>query len=302
MKHLEIKTTTESTTDTSVGGEKPHDKSANKDNTLAARFFFRNCAVSLHLPCEMRISRTLKPGPDDVVINRDFTPAGTPTEFIGSQSDFYRFLGATSTTNTSLIKKLAAIGYILCNKLPRGGRRCRAFLCINEDPEARGNGKSLFAQSLAQLCNIQMFPGGRYRSFPFVTPVSRSTQLFFIDDFFIMPNWQKLYTLCTDDWIIKRKNRNPKRIPIAEAPYVLATTNLTASQLPVDGSFRHRFVTLEFSSFFNIANSVRVFLGQNMFFDWDKTQWHMFDNFMFYCVLEYLRAYSAGKDVFSFYE
>lgn len=108
MKHLEIKSTTESRTETTIGSEKTHDKSVSEDNTLAARFFFRNCAVSLHLPGEMRISRTLKPGPDDVVIDRDFTPAGTPTEFIGSQSDFYRFLDATSTTNTSLIKKLAA--------------------------------------------------------------------------------------------------------------------------------------------------------------------------------------------------
>ena len=74
------------------------------DPTLAARFFFRNCAVSLHLPGEMRISRTLTPGPNDVVLDRDFTPAGSPSEFIGGQSDFYRFLDASSSTNGSLIK------------------------------------------------------------------------------------------------------------------------------------------------------------------------------------------------------
>ena len=81
-----------------------------EDPTLAARFFFRNCAVSLHLPGEMRISRTLIPGPNDVVLDREFTPAGSPSEFIGDQSDFYRFLDATSSTNGSLVKKLAAIG------------------------------------------------------------------------------------------------------------------------------------------------------------------------------------------------
>lgn len=59
-----------------------------EDKTLAARFFFRNCAVSLHLPGEMRVSRTLTPGPEDVILYREFSPADFPSEFLGPQSDF----------------------------------------------------------------------------------------------------------------------------------------------------------------------------------------------------------------------
>lgn len=132
-----------------------------EDPTLAARFFFNNCAVSLHLPGELKISRTLKPEPGDVVLDRDFIPAGWPSEFIGAQSDFYKFLDVTSLSNASLLKKLTAIGYMLCNKLPRGGRRHRAFLCVNEDTGAYANGKTLFAKSIAQLCNPVLSYAGK---------------------------------------------------------------------------------------------------------------------------------------------
>lgn len=41
--------------------------------------------------------------------------------------------------------------------------------------------------------------------------------------------------------------------------------------------------------------------GHVMFRDWDSTQWHMFDNLMFYCVREYVRSYSRGEDIFNLY-
>ena len=115
-----------------------------KDTTLAARFFFKNCTVSIHLPGEIRISRTFRPGPGDVILDRFFMAASSPTEFIGGKSDFYRFLDGTSPSNGCFIKKLAAIGYMLCNKLPRGGCRHYAFMCVNEDKGACANGKTLF--------------------------------------------------------------------------------------------------------------------------------------------------------------
>lgn len=110
------------------------------DKKLAARFFFRNCSVSIHLPGEIKISRSIMPSKEDVIIPRDFHPAGETSEFLGMQSDFYKFLDGTSPSTAEFIKKLAAIGYMLCNKLPRGGRRCRAFCCINAEEGACANG------------------------------------------------------------------------------------------------------------------------------------------------------------------
>ncbi len=271
------------------------------DPTLAARFFFRNCAVSLHLPGEMRISRTLTPGPNDVVLDRDFTPAGSPSEFIGGQSDFYRFLDASSSTNGSLIKKLTAIGYMLCNKLPRGGRRCRAFICVNEDKGACCNGKSLFAIAVSKLCNEVFYSGRDIKGFWCLSQVNERTNLLHLDDFPAESNLSRLFNLCTSDWIILRKAKPQVTIPTSKAPYLLLTSDVAASELRKDGSFRRRFVVLDFASFFSPENTIRDYIGHDLFLDWNNAQWHMFDNFMFYCVLEYLHLYSRDKDVFDFY-
>lgn len=271
------------------------------DQTLAARFFFRNCAVSLHLPGEMRISRTLTPGHDDVVLDRDFTPADSPSDFINSQSDFYRFLDVTSTTNASIIKKLTAIGYMLCNKLPRNGMRCRAFLCVNEESGSCANGKSLFAQAMAQLCNTVFLPGRDCGHTFWLSSVTEKTNLVVVDDAPKKRSAQPFFHLCTQDWIIDCKCQKPLIINREKAPYLLLTADTSVDKIRNDGSFRRRFGVLEFSSFFGLENRVDEYLGRIMFRDWDVAQWHMFDNLMFYCVLEYLRNYANGKDVFYFY-
>lgn len=271
------------------------------DQTLAARFFFKNCAVSLHIPGEMRISRTLTPGPDDVVIYRDFIAAGSPTDFIGPKSDFYRFLDVTSTTNASFIKKLTAIGYMLCNKFPRNGRRCRAFLCVNEQSGSYANGKSLFAQSVAQLCNTVIIPGHDCNSKFCLSSVTEKTNLVLVDG--ILPNRsvQRFFHLCTQDWVIYRKYQEPLILNREKAPYLLLTADTSVDKLRIDGAFRRRFVVLDFSSSFGPENPIDKYLGKLMFQEWDVAQWHMFDNLMLYCALEYLRSYAKGEDMFSFY-
>lgn len=271
------------------------------DKKLAARFFFRNCAVSIHLPGGLKISRTLKPGPNDVVLDRDFSPAGDTAEFLGMQSDFYKYLDATSPSTAKFVKKLAAIGYMLCNKLPRGGRRCRAFLCINAEDGACCNGKSLFAQAVAQMCIATAIAGREMCDLFWLDQVTSATSLLVIDDVPRNTKLQQLFALCTSDWRIDRRCLEPICIPIESAPYVLLTANMHPGEIRRDGSFRRRFVLLPFDSFYGPNNPIEKHIGRAMFRDWDSAQWHMFDNLMFYCVCEYLRSYSRGEDIFSLY-
>lgn len=273
-----------------------------EDSTLAARFFFNNCAVSLHIPGELKISRTLKPEPGDVVLNRDFMPAVYPSEFLGDKSDFYRFLDGTSPSNGALIKKLTAIGYMLCNKLPRGGRRTRAFLCVNEESEACANGKSLFAKAIARLCNPVTVDARCTHGAFYLSAVKENTNLLILDDVPYCFDFSKVFNLCTGDWHIERKAQPELVIPRKKAPYLIITSNATKQMLRNDGSFRRRFAVLEFASLFGPVFTIDKYIGRIMFHDWDSTQWHMFDNLMFYCVLEYLRSYDRGEDVFSLYE
>lgn len=272
-----------------------------QDSTLAARFFFNNCTVSLHVPGELKISRTLKPEPGDVVLDRNFMPSGSPSEFIGEQSDFYRFLDATSPSNGGLIKKLTAIGYMLCNKLPRSGRRCRAFLCVNEENEACANGKSLFAEAIGRLCNpVSLSARDTLGEFD-LSGVKENTNLLILDDVPYCYDFSKVFTLCTDDWPVERVAQPELIIPRKKAPYLIITTNASSTMIRRDGSFRRRFAILESASMLGPEFPIDKFIGRIMFYEWDCAQWHMFDNFMFYCVLEYLRSYSRGEDVFSLY-
>lgn len=272
-----------------------------QDSTLAARFFFKNCAVSLHFPGEIRISRNLSPEPGDIVLDRNFYPAESPMGFIGGQSDFYRFLDASSLSNSSLIKKMAAIGYLLCNKLRRGIVH-RAFLCVNDDDEACCYGKSLFAKAVAQYCTTVSVDGHNIYGDFWLENVREDTQLLLVDDPNLKPGISHFFNLCTSDWTVNRHCLPSIHISLEKAPYMLITSNRSVSSIRTDGSFRRRFVVLEFSPFFGPENPIDKYLGGYMFHDWNNAQWHMFDNFMFYCVLEYLSGHSRGEDIFAIYK
>lgn len=269
------------------------------DTTLAARFFFRNCAVSIHLPGVLKISNDLTPEPGDVVFNRDFIPAKSPEEFIGSKSDFYKFLDYTSSSNNSIIKKMAAIGYILSNKLPKHNpTRCRSFLCVNENEGAGYNGKTLFCNAIRMYCDTVIIDGrDSVEHFAF-SEVSEKTRLVCIDDLPTRVKLCRFFEKCTDDWVINRKGRQPLAIKHATSPHILITSNVPMSKVQKDGSFRRRFVVLDFSDFFGMENRIDKFLGRRMFIDWDSEQWNKFDNLMFYCVTQYLNALALNYDLF----
>ena len=130
-------------------------------NSIAARFFFLNCSVTIMVDGEMKISRSVKPGTchSDVMLDRIFIPEDDPTTFIGQHNEFYKFLSLTSSTNSSMLLKCSAIGYMLCNRLARDGFRGRSFVCCNENEGAYGNGKSLFCHGIAELSNPAFLDG-----------------------------------------------------------------------------------------------------------------------------------------------
>lgn len=272
-----------------------------QDKTLAARFFFKNCAVSIHLPGELRLSRTLKPSLDDVVLNRNFCPENDPSVFIGSHNDFYRFLDLSTPSNSDCLRKLSAIGYLLCNKLPRTGFRCRGFVCVNDEENSCANGKSLFARAIAELNNPAFLNGRINRNTGLfdLRGVDERTTVAVLDGIHIsQTNLDRLYSICPGDWRIHRKGFPELVLERDNAPYLLITTNTPAHRFLIHGSAIRRFVPLGFSSFFGVENPVHTYFGHSFFSEWNEEQWHLFDNFMFYCVLEYLRVFSSGIDIF----
>lgn len=271
-------------------------------SALAARFFFKNCAVSITIDGEMHISRSLIPEKNDIVLERDFTPAGSILEFIGSQSEFYEFLQQSSSSNASMIKKSAAIGYILCNKLLRDSQRRYGFICVNEEKGSYCNGKSLFAHAVANLCNTawtnHFIKGDEFA----LDSVTLSTQLFVVDGFSSKQSVQPFFNLITGCWKVNRKGEPTMVITGLSAPHVLIVSDSSVQELRRDGSFRRRFAVLDFSSYWNADHTPFDQFGHIMFDDWEQEQWHMFDNYMFYCIQEYLSCYRKGADIFRYYE
>lgn len=262
-------------------------------NTLAARFIFNNCTVSIIDTGEVLVgTRPASPDAGEVLIDRDFKYEQDPSECCSERSVFLRFLQLTSSAWYPAFLKILAIGCMLCNKLPR--RRGRRFGCLffNECPDATRNGKSLFATAISQFCTtVKDRPQMQGRYSFYNSCVTERTTLLHIDDLPSLKSILDLYELTVGDWQIARKCEDLLTIKHENAPYVIATTNLCWRDL---GQMTSMYIPVGFSSFFGPDCRPMDYFGHCLFYDWDAEQWHIFDNFMIYCVTEYLKALATG--------
>lgn len=262
--------------------------------SIAARFCFDNVTLTLFTDGRMTISHSYQPGPDDVRIPRNFTFVDSPVDYINPRNEFYRFLSLTSTSNQELLTKLSAIGYLLCNRMPRTFDRSKAILCVNEQSSYCATGKSLFLSAVAGYCHSAYADAAESESPFWLSEIKPSTNLLVLDDLPRNTSLLGVFDLFKSTWIIHRKARSPLVIPREKAPYILAATNLPKSKLRKNGSFRRRFCALEFSSYFNAEYRPIDEFGHSLFHDWDCDQWNLFDNFMIYCIRQYIRGYVLG--------
>lgn len=268
----------------------------------AALFFFKNGVVDVDAGGGLSFvpysfSTWHKPNAGDIIIDRDYVDV----DF--TDGDFYKFLRRSSPSKKSFVKKALAIGYMLCNMLPRGGRRCRAFLCANEGEGACANGKTLFARAIAQFCKASFASKDNTRSQFWLNDVDERTNLLILDDMPSHFDYNRVFNLCTDAWIVRRKAQDALVIPREAVPYVLITTSTSVKMIRQDNSFLRRFVILEFSSNFGLGIPIDKIFGHTMFDGWDTTQWNMFDNFMLDCLMQYLHCSCGGdEDIFELYQ
>ena len=171
-------------------------------------------------------------------------------------------------------------------------------MCVNEDKFGSCNGKTLFSKAIAQCCNAVFLHNPNPKNPFWLSDVTEQTNLLIVDDLSPKTNIRSLYHICPGDWAIHRKCYSPLIIDREKTPSVIVSVNTSVDNIRTEASFRRRFVLLEFSSFFGPENPIDKYFGRIMFLGWDVAQWHMFDNLMLYCVLEYLRSYDRGIDIF----
>lgn len=263
---------------------------------LAARYHFGNCMIAFYTSGKTQIQNPVAPPTNKTILrDRFYIP------IVEKVCEFESFLRLTSDTLEDFDKKCLAIGYMLCNELPKGDLRNEAFLCVNKKQDTFITGKFLFAKAVSLFHRTKLLPLA-YTS-PFVlADVTQDTTLVVADDIGCQRHLSLVFEKCHGDWIIKRPCQPREIIGRARAPYLLAATNIPSHKIRDDRAFLRRFVKLWFvSPMPGEPLWTRQIFGHNLFLDWDEDEWMRFYSFMFGCINTYLAIFRAGRTINSIF-
>lgn len=269
---------------------------------LVAKFVFKNCIVKYFSNGERTISRIkAQPQKGDVYLDRNFEPLDDD-QVLSQENVFYTFLGLAIDYYTLCQAAESAIGYLLLQN-----RSCfppHAFILCPEEDNVEGwaIGKSLTARAIAMMCKA--YHKSAYDLFnekwdddeddddSFFDGYDEYANLLVIEDVHKGFNYQHLYNYITGSWVIKKRIKETCCVN-AVVPRMLMCTQTHPGKR--DGSFNHRFVVLPMTNFFNLKNRPLTYFGSLLFDSWDEKQWSLFDNYMFYCIEQYIKN---GEDSF----
>ncbi len=99
-------------------------------------------------------------------------------------------------------------------------------------------------------------------------------------------NFEKLFSIITDNITIEKKNRDEFFIPFEQSPKILISTNYSVNGFS-DSSTDRQFV-IEFTDHYNKNHTPVKDFGKRFFEDWNKEEWNSFYNLMMLCVSLYL--------------
>lgn len=262
------------------------------DSKDKATFFFNNTVVEvtadagiIHRDYEKSIELVW----ESHIIKKDFELLDR--SLIENKSDFEKFLFNVSGRDDEHFKSFkSAIGYLLHSYKDSANAKV-VVLCdqkVTEFPDGR-TGKSLFGKALSKIKRAVRIDGKNFdfnSRFTF-QQVDLDTQILEFNDVKKDFDFENLFSVITDDMTIENKGQRPFQIPFDKSPKILASTNFTINGL--GSSFRDRLFEIEFSDFYNEQHRPIDDFGKRFFDDWDQSEWNRFYNFMFDCVLIYLR-------------
>lgn len=158
---------------------------------------------------------------------------------------------------------------------------------ISENPNG-GSGKGILMNAVGHMKKLSPIDGKTFdfnKSFAYQT-VSTDCQVLAFDDVKRNFEFERLFSLITEGITIEYKNQGAVKLPIADSPKIMITTNYTIKTN--GGSFQRRVFEVELSSFFNANYSPIDEFGCLLFTDWSDLEWSRFDKFMINCLQYYL--------------
>ncbi len=183
----------------------------------------------------------------------------------------------------------SAIGYLLHNYKDSTNAKAVIFLDEKLSDGAYGrSGKGLVAQAIGKLRKTVRLDGRNFnfsRNFLFQS-VTLDTAIIEFNDVTKKFNFDKLFSVITDDITVERKNQNEIIIPFQQSPKIIISSNYTIDGS--DDSTLDRQFIIEFSDHYNKSHRPIDEFGHRFFDEWDSAEWNNFLNYMIGCLQLYL--------------
>lgn len=206
------------------------------------------------------------------------------------ESEFEIFIKNICKNDEQRISSLrSAIGYLLHNYKDSTNAKAVIFLDEKLSDGAYGrSGKGLVAQAIGKLRKTIRLDGRNFnfsKSFSFQS-VTLDTAIIEFNDVTKKFNFDKLFSIITDDITVEKKNQNEIIIPFHQSPKIIISTNYTIEGS--DDSTMDRQFVIEFSDHYNKIHRPIDEFGHRFYDEWSNEEWNCFLNYMIGCLQLYL--------------
>ncbi|MHB1687822.1 MAG: PriCT-2 domain-containing protein [Ignavibacteriaceae bacterium] len=206
------------------------------------------------------------------------------------EAEFEMFIRNICKNDEQRILSLrSAIGYLLHNY--KDSTNAKAVILLDEklsDGAYGRSGKGLVAQAIGRLRKTVRLDGRNFnfsKSFSFQS-VTLDTAIIEFNDVTKKFNFDKLFSIITDDITVEKKNQNEIIIPFHQSPKIIISTNYTIEGS--DDSTLDRQFVIEFSDHYNKSHRPIDEFGHRFFDEWSNVEWNNFLNYMIGCMQLYL--------------
>jgi hypothetical protein len=286
---------------------KPRDIVWLRDNRNTAYFFYKNTWIEIDKHGVRCVEENDKVGGfiwHDQIIDRSIQLVGNPDELMNSE--FCRFIwnittGVTpekyntldddikETINQRFHAMCRTIGYILHNYKDPSVPRAVILTdeVISDNPEG-GVGKGVFLKGLSKIKNTVTMDGKAFnpnKSFVWQR-VTLATQIIALEDVNRLFDFEKQFSMVSEGIEVEKKNQQSFYIKYDKSPKLIITSNYIIQG--TGASHERRRIEIELKQYYKPDFSPRDEFGHNLYDDWNAEEWNLFDNFMMWCVQQYL--------------
>ena len=202
-------------------------------------------------------------------------------------NDYRKFIFNISDKNPLPIE--ATIGYLLSTYKNRSNNKAVILNdeIISDNPEG-GTGKGLFVQGLSQIRNTSIIDGKQFdskKTFAYQT-VSLDTKILVFDDVKKNFDFEDKFSLVTEGMTLERKNKDAIKLNVHDSPKIVLSTNYAIKG--EGNSHDRRRHEIEIAQYYGKKLTPDEEFGRQLFDEWDVEHYQRFDNYMVYCLQNFL--------------